>query len=229
MTNKPKRDCPEVREGAVRIVIDHQGEDSSQWAAIESIAERIGYSAQTLANWVRQADRDRGLRNGISTAERDRSRTLERENQRAEAGERYFTQDIGLVCPGGARPPTEAVVSFVDEHRQVYGVESISEVLPIAPSTYRVQAARKRGPSLVPAQAKRDEALSPEMNAPGMRISRSTMPAQFGIGLIGRLLMWPVAQWNGWLKLVPSLPSAVSATLTTTPSPKALLDSRRRR
>ncbi len=55
---------PEVRERAVRMVLDHQGEHGSQYAAIRSIAAKIGCLGETLRNWVRQAERDRGVRGG---------------------------------------------------------------------------------------------------------------------------------------------------------------------
>jgi len=71
----------EVRERAVRMVLDHQGEHGSQYAAIRSIAAKIGCSGETLRNWVRQAERDRGLRAGPTTEERERIKALERENR----------------------------------------------------------------------------------------------------------------------------------------------------
>ena len=72
---------PEVRERAVRMVLDHQGEHGSQYAAIQSIAAKIGCSGETLRNWVRQAERDRGLRAGPTADERERIKALERENR----------------------------------------------------------------------------------------------------------------------------------------------------
>src|SRR5215470_16488410 len=75
----PGRFSPEVRERAVRIVLEHQKEHDSQWAAIVSIAEKIGCSAETLRNWVRQAERDQGRRPGLTTDERARLKQLERE------------------------------------------------------------------------------------------------------------------------------------------------------
>ena len=71
----------EVRERAVRMVFDHRGEYDSEWEAIRSIAEKIGCSAETLRKWVRQTEVDTGRRGGLTTAERDRIKELERENR----------------------------------------------------------------------------------------------------------------------------------------------------
>ena len=78
---KQNRYSPEVRERAVRLVFDMQGEDESQWAAIRSIAAKIGCSTDALRRWVRQAERDRGVRGDLSTEERARLKELERENR----------------------------------------------------------------------------------------------------------------------------------------------------
>ena len=75
-----KRYSPEVQERAVRLVFEHEGEYDSQWATISSIAEKIGCTKETLRSWVRQAERDRGRRAGLTTGERERLKALEREN-----------------------------------------------------------------------------------------------------------------------------------------------------
>src|SRR5918994_7895259 len=74
------RFSPEVRERAVRMVFEHAEKHASQWAAIYSIAEKIGCTAETLRHWVRQAERDAGQRSGLTTDERARLKQLEREN-----------------------------------------------------------------------------------------------------------------------------------------------------
>ncbi len=75
------RYSPEVRARAVRMVFEHQSDYPSQWAAMNSIASKIGCTGETLRKWVRQAERDQGLRDGMTTEERDRLKALERENR----------------------------------------------------------------------------------------------------------------------------------------------------
>jgi transposase len=76
---RPSRFSPEVRDRAVRMVLEQQDKHESQWAAITSITEKIGCTAETLRKWVRQAERDQGARPGLTTEERQRLKQLERE------------------------------------------------------------------------------------------------------------------------------------------------------
>ena len=78
---RTKRYPAELRERAVRMVFEHQGEHESQWAAICSVAAKIGCSSEALRKWVRRAERDQGLRPGLKTDERERLKELERENR----------------------------------------------------------------------------------------------------------------------------------------------------
>ena len=96
---KRTRFSPEVRERAVRMVFEHRSEYESQWKAIESVADKIGCRSETLRLWVRQHERDVGLRDGLTTAERDRIKVLEREvrelrqtNEILRKASAYFAQ-----------------------------------------------------------------------------------------------------------------------------------------
>ena len=101
MTNQTKsaKYSPEVHERAVRMVFEHRSEHTSQWAAIVSIAAKIGCTAQTLSTWVKQAERDQGKRAGLTSGERERLKQLEREvrelrqaNEILRKASAYFAQ-----------------------------------------------------------------------------------------------------------------------------------------
>jgi transposase len=77
--NKSNKFSPEVRERAVRMVQEHKGEYPSLWAAVESIAPKIGCVPQTLLEWVKRVEVDSGVREGITTSEAQRVKDLERE------------------------------------------------------------------------------------------------------------------------------------------------------
>ena len=76
---RPSKYSPELRDRAVRMVFEHTPDYPSQWAAIRSIAEKLGCTTERLRQWVRQAERDRGARPGLSTDERAELKRLQRE------------------------------------------------------------------------------------------------------------------------------------------------------
>ena len=93
------RFSPEVRERAIRMVHEHRDEYDSQWAVIRSVAEKVGCSAEALRGWVRRADVDAGRREGVTSAERERVKELEREvrelrraNEILRKASAYFAQ-----------------------------------------------------------------------------------------------------------------------------------------
>ncbi len=104
--SKSRRYPPEVRERAVALVLEHQGEHRSQWAAMQSIASKFGMSAETLRSWVRQAERDRGLKPGPTSEELVRIKELERENKELrraneilKAASAFFARELDPPMP----------------------------------------------------------------------------------------------------------------------------------
>lgn len=96
---KTTKFSPEVHDRAVRMVFEQRSEHASQWAAIQSIAAKIGCSAQTLCSWVRQYERDTGQRDGLTSTEAARIKELEREvrelkkaNEILRLASAYFAQ-----------------------------------------------------------------------------------------------------------------------------------------
>jgi len=79
--NRKMRYSPEVRERAVRLLFEHRSEYDSEWAALTSIAAKIGCTAETLRKWVRRTETDQGMRAGMTTSEREQLLELKRENR----------------------------------------------------------------------------------------------------------------------------------------------------
>jgi len=86
------RYSPEVRERAVRMVLEHEREHTSQWAAIVSIAGKIGCTPETLRKWVRREEIDTGRRGGLTSDQRARMKELERENEILRKASAFFAQ-----------------------------------------------------------------------------------------------------------------------------------------
>jgi transposase len=103
---RPGRYPQEIRERAVRMVLEHEGEHPSQWAAITSIASKFGMTPETLRKWVRRSEMDVGMRPGLTSEERERLRTLERENRELrraneilKAASSFFARELDPRLP----------------------------------------------------------------------------------------------------------------------------------
>ena len=96
--SKQSRYSPEVRERAVRLVFEHQAEYESQWAAIHPIAAKIGCTTEMLRNWVRQSEKDQGLREGLSTDDRERLKVLEQENRELKPANEILRQALAYFA-----------------------------------------------------------------------------------------------------------------------------------
>ena len=128
-----------------------------------SIAGKIGCTAQTLNEWVKRFERDSGVRAGVPSEVAERLKALEQENRDLRQVNEILRKASAYFAQGGARPPVQAMIAFIDDHREAHGVEPICKVLPIAPSTYYDHVARRRDPARLSARAKRDMALKVEV------------------------------------------------------------------
>ncbi len=161
---KNTRFSPEVRQRAVRMVLESQGEYDSQWATICSIAPKIGCTPETLRVWVRQHERDTGGGDGeLTTAERQRLKELERENRELRRSNDILRQSFRLFCEGGVRPPLEKMMPLLDKLREQYGVGPLCSELHIAPSTYYHCQQQRHHPDKRSARAQRDDWLKKEI------------------------------------------------------------------
>ncbi|ELL3792484.1 IS3 family transposase, partial [Escherichia coli] len=161
---KNTRFSPEVRQRAVRMVLESQSEYDSQWATICSIAPKIGCTPETLRVWVRQHERDTGGGDGgLTTAERQRLKELERENRELRRSNDILRQASAYFGEGGVRPPLEKVMPLLDKLRKLYGVGPVCSELHIAPSTYYHCQQQRHHPDKRSARAQRDDWLKKEI------------------------------------------------------------------
>ncbi|WP_409049521.1 IS3 family transposase [Escherichia coli] len=161
---KNTRFSPEVRQRAIRMVLESQDEYDSQWATICSIAPKIGCTPETLRVWVRQHERDTGSGDGgLTTAERQRLKELERENRELRRSNDILRQASAYFCEGGVRPPLEKIMPLLDKLREQYGVGPVCSELHIAPSTYYHCQQQRHHPDKRSARAQHDDWLKKEI------------------------------------------------------------------
>lgn len=139
---------PEVRERAVRLVFEQTRENDSPWATICSVAGKIGCTAETLRRWVRQVERDRGSREGLTTSEREELKRLQRENREL----RKANEILKLASAYFAQ-------AELDRHRESVGVEPLCRALQIAPSTYYERKTQRVNPDRRSLRRRRDEEI----------------------------------------------------------------------
>ncbi|EMM3768955.1 IS3 family transposase [Escherichia coli] len=161
---KNTRFSPEVRQRAIRMVLESQVEYDSQWAAICSIAPKIGCTPETLRVWVRQHERDTGGGDGgLTSAERQRLKELERENRELRRSNDILRQASAYFGEGGVRPPLEKMMPLLDKLREQYGVGPVCSELHIAPSTYYHCQQQRHHPDKRSARAQHDDWLKREI------------------------------------------------------------------
>ncbi|PUY98094.1 IS3 family transposase [Cronobacter sakazakii] len=161
---KNTRFSPEVRQRAVRMVLESQSEYDSQWATICSIAPKIGCTPETLRVWVRQHERDTGGGDGgLTTAERQRLKELERENRELRRSNDILRQASVYFAKGEFDRLWKKLMPLLDKLRKLYGVGPVCSELHIAPSTYYHCQQQRHHPDKRSARAQRDDWLKKEI------------------------------------------------------------------
>ncbi|MDD2947188.1 MAG: IS3 family transposase [Acinetobacter sp.] len=127
---------PEIRERAVQLLIESEKDYPSNWAAITAIAPKIGCTPETLRVWYQKYLDKQNPVKVQQLSDQERIKQLERENKELQRANEILRKAAGFFRPGGARPPTQIMVDFIHNNKELYGVEAICRILPIAPSTY---------------------------------------------------------------------------------------------
>ncbi|EPM5600721.1 IS3 family transposase [Citrobacter braakii] len=160
---KHNRFPPEVRQRAIRMVLENQNTYNSQWAAICSIAPKIGCTPETLRIWIRQQEPVDEEQNALTVSERQRLKELEREVRELRRSNDILRQASAYFCPGGARPPLEKIMPLLENLSGEHGVGPVCHELDIAPSTYYWHQQRRKCPERRSSRDKRDAVLIPEI------------------------------------------------------------------
>ncbi|MEL6058794.1 IS3 family transposase [Escherichia coli] len=160
---KHNRFPPEVRQRAIRMVLENQNTYNSQWAAICSIAPKIGCTPETLRIWIRQQEPVDDEQNALTASERQRLKELEREVRELRRSNDILRQASAYFAPGGARPPLEKIMPLLENLSGEHGVGPVCHELDIAPSTYYWHQQRRKCPERRSSRDKRDAVLIPEI------------------------------------------------------------------
>ena len=153
-----RRYSDQEKAQAVRLVRQLRKELGTDHGTVYRVARQLGYGIESVRAWVRQADIDDGVSAGTTTTEAERIKALEQEVRELRRANDPQAR-VGFLC-GGARPPTEVIVEFIDGNRDEFGVEPICAVLQVAPSTYYAVKSRP-----VSARAIRDAVMIPALVA----------------------------------------------------------------
>ncbi|WP_409520919.1 IS3 family transposase [Pantoea sp.] len=145
------------------MVLENQNTYNSQWAAICSIAPKIGCTPETLRIWIRQQEPVDDEQNALIASERQRLKELEREVRELRRSNDILRQASAYFCPGGARPPLEKIMPLLENLSGEHGVGPVCHELDIAPSTYYWHQQRRKCPERRSSRDKRDAVLIPEI------------------------------------------------------------------
>nr|WP_313385354.1 IS3 family transposase [Pantoea sp.] len=145
------------------MVLENQNTYNSQWAAICSIAPKIGCTPETLRIWIRQQEPVDDEQNALIASERQRLKELEREVRELRRSNDILRQASAYFAPGGARPPLEKIMPLLENLSGEHGVGPVCHELDIAPSTYYWHQQRRKCPERRSSRDKRDAVLIPEI------------------------------------------------------------------